>query len=710
MKITLAKTAGFCFGVNRAVQMVYDLLDEGKKVCTLGPIIHNPQMVEQLNLRGVRIVDDVSEVNSDETLVIRSHGVSKETFDKALQCAKSVADATCPFVAKIHKIVAEGSADGDVILIAGDEKHQEVLGIRGHCVGVSYVFSSVEELKNIFKNHPEFKEIPVSIVSQTTFNAKKWAFAQEFLKKVCTNAKIFDTICNATSMRQSEAQSLSTENDTMIVIGGRHSSNTSKLFDVCSSLCKNTHLIETADELNKQWFYGCVSVGVVAGASTPAGIIKEVIKTMSEILQPVDEQTEGNETVQKSFEEMTDEEAFEASLNSLTGDQKVCGTVLAVNSSEVQVDIGRGLAGYITADEFSLDPDLKLEDEVKVGDTLNLIIMKINDQEGTAMLSKRRYDAIAGWDNIVSAKETGEVLSGVVKDVIKGGVVVYSNNVRVFIPASQATASRNDTIDELKGKEVSFRIIEIGRGRRAVGSIKSVLRDERKAIEEKIWSDIAVGDRFTGTVKSLTSYGAFVDIGGVDGMVHISELSWTRIKNPSEVVSVGDTIEVYVKALDTEKKKISLGYKKAEDNPWTIFQNNYSVDDVVNVKIVSMTSYGAFARIIPGIDGLIHISQIANKHVVKPQDELTIGQEIDAKITAVDLEKKRVSLSIRALLDDEEPQETEQAEEVVAEETVAEETPVEETAPVEEVADSETTVEETAVEETTVEETTEENA
>lgn len=378
---------------------------------------------------------------------------------------------------------------------------------------------------------------------------------------------------------------------------------------------------------------------------------------MSEILQPVDEQMEVNETVQKSFEEMTDEEAFEASLQSLTGDQKVCGTVLAVNASEIQVDIGRGLAGYITASEYSIDPNVKLVDEVKVGDQLNLIIMKINDQEGTAMLSKRRYDAIAGWDKIVAAKDSEEILTGVVRDIVKGGVVVYTDNVRVFIPASQATASRGDSLDELKGKEVSFRIIEIGRGRRAVGSIRSVLREQRKAAEDKIWSTIAEGERYTGVVKSMTTYGAFVDIGGVDGMVHISELSWQRIKNPSEVVSVGDTIEVYVKAIDPEKKKISLGYKKAEDNPWVIFKNTYNVDDVVDVKIVSITSYGAFARIIPGIDGLIHISQIANKHIAKPQDELTVGQEVQAKIVAVDDERKRVSLSIRALLEPETPAE-----------------------------------------------------
>jgi len=374
---------------------------------------------------------------------------------------------------------------------------------------------------------------------------------------------------------------------------------------------------------------------------------------------------------------MTDEEAFEVSLSNLTGDQKVTGTVLAVSPTEIQVDIGRGLAGYISADEYSLDPNVKLEDEVKVGDKLDLIIMKTNDQEGTAMLSKRRYDAIAGWDNIVAAKESGEILTGVVKDIIKGGVQIYSNNIRIFIPASQATLSRNEPLEDLKGKTVQFRIIEIGRGRRAVGSIRSVLREQRKAAEDKVWADIAVGDRFTGVVKSLTSYGAFVDIGGVDGMVHISELSWQRIKNPAEILSVGDTVEVYVKALDPEKRKISLGYKKEEDNPWTIFNNKFAVGDVADVKIVSITSYGAFARILPGVDGLIHISQIADKHVEKPQDELSVGDEVKAKIIAIDQEKKRVSLSIRALLA---PAEEAEAEESKAEEPAAEEAAETETA------------------------------
>ena len=671
MKITKAETAGFCFGVNRAVNMVYELLNEGKKVCTLGPIIHNPQLVEELSSKGVRIVESPEEVREDETLVIRSHGVERSVYELANNMGINVADATCPFVAKIHKIVAENSLSGAITIIAGDKNHQEVKGIVGHCFGECFVVASEEELDVILQNEDFFVEKDIILVSQTTFNAKIWGNIQKKLKKVYTNAKIFDTICNATSLRQSEADKLSMDSDAVIVIGGRHSSNTAKLYDVCHKNCHNTFLIETADELPTDRLKGLEKIGVVAGASTPAGIIKEVIRTMLENLQSVEEQMEVKESVQKSFEEMTDEEAFEASLSGLTGDQKVEGIVVAVNPSEITVDIGRGVTGYISQAEYSSDPDVKLMDEVKVNDRLNLIIMKINDQEGTAMLSKRRFDAIAGWDNIVAAKESGEIVTGFVKDIIKGGVVAYTNNVRVFIPASQATASRNDSLEDLKGKEVSFRIIEIGRGRRAIGSIRSVLREERKAAEAKVWENIAVGDRFTGTVKSLTNYGAFVDIGGVDGMIHVSELSWSRIKNPSEVVLVGDTVEVYIKAIDKDKKKISLGYKKEEENPWVIFQKNYEVNDVVKVTIVSMTTYGAFARIIPGIDGLIHISQIADKHIAKPQDELQVGQEVEAKITAVDNDKKRISLSIRALIqkEEEEAQDIEAKDEVVYEAT-----------------------------------------
>ncbi len=385
---------------------------------------------------------------------------------------------------------------------------------------------------------------------------------------------------------------------------------------------------------------------------------------------------------EKSFDEMSDMEALEYSLSHMSTDQHVKGYVLAVTPTEIQVDIGRKHAGYVPIDEYSADPDVKAQDEVKVGDVLDLIVMRTNDQEGTVMLSKKRYDASAIWENFCESAGTDEILSGKVVETVKGGVLVMSKGIRVFIPASQATASRGESLDDLLHQTVKFRILEVNRQRhRAVGSIRSVLRDERKEQEAEFWNNIEEGKVYTGKVKSLTSYGAFVDLGGVDGMVHISELSWRRIKNPSEVVSVGDVIEVYVKSFDPEKRRVSLGYKKAEDNPWSIFLRDYSEGDVVKAKIVSMTAYGAFANIIEGIDGLIHISQISHDRIGKPQDVLTVGQEVEAKITQIDTERKRISLSIKALTEPEEPVVEEAAvEEAAAEETPAEEAPVEETA------------------------------
>ncbi len=666
-EIILASTAGFCFGVNRAVEMVEELLDSGKKVATLGPIIHNPQLVEDLNKRGARIVESPEEVKSDEVLVLRSHGVANYITERANELGLTVANATCPFVAKIHKLVAEAGEKGQTVLIAGDRHHKEVEGIIGHCTGDFFVFESLEDLEKLSKSGNISAEKPICVVSQTTFNTELWKKCEKFLKKVYTNAIVFDTICNATSKRQQEAYELASKCDAMVVVGGKHSSNTCKLYDVCKSVCEKTVHVETAKEIDGSFFLSADLVGVVAGASTPSGIIKEVLKTMQDLQTPAQQDIINDE--------MTFEEMLNATESSSNTDQKVKGIVLAVSPTEIQVDIGRKHTGYVTEAEFSNDPSVKLTEAVKVGDELDLIIMRTNDQEGTVMLSKKRFDAIAGWDKVNTAKESGEVIESTVADVVKGGVVAFYEGIRVFIPASQATLPRTDDLTALKGQPISFRIIEIGPRRRVIGSARTVLRELRSEAEQKFWADVKVGDRFTGTVKSLTGYGAFVDLGGVDGMVHISELSWERIKNPNEVVSVGDTLDVYVKAIDEEKKKISLGYKKADENPWEIFKAKYAVGDVVTAKVVSMTTYGAFAKIIAGVDGLVHISQIADRRIEKPADELKVGQEITAKIIDIDLDKKRVSLSIRALI--------EKTEEVAE---AADEAPVE--APAEETAEA----------------------
>ncbi len=673
--ITLAKTAGFCFGVNRAVEQLNALLDKGAHVCTLGPIIHNPQVVQSFASRGVRIVSSPSEVQDGEIMVIRSHGVARGVYEEAERLGVEICDMTCPFVAKIHRLVRDHTANGAVALIAGDEHHPEVIGIRGHCVGPSFVFSDEKELESLTKTDA-FREItanfPIVMVAQTTFRMKTWEKSVKFAKKHYTNLFLFDTICNATAERQGEARALSARSDLMVIVGGRQSSNTAKLRDVCASHCP-TVLVETAEELQGTDFSSFARIGITAGASTPDDIIKEVLYTMSEnvnneITTPVEAATVSDEM---SFEEALNVTFPESQLKEDTS--RVRGIVTAISPNEVQVEvIGRKQTGYIPADELSADPNAVPEDLVKIGDELELLIMRTNDQEGTIMLSKKRIDSLKGWDTIVAAEQSGDILEGTVTDVIKGGILVVSNGVRVFVPASQASASRLDDLSVLLKTNVKFRVIEVNTSRRrAVGSVRSVAREARREQEEAFWSQAAVGQTYTGTVKSLTSYGAFVDIGGVDGMVHISELSWKRVKHPSEVVAVGDVIEVYIRDLDAEKKKISLGYRKNEDNPWEIFKANYEVGSVVTAKIVGMTAFGAFAQILPGVDGLIHISQIANRRVEKPQDELSVGQEVQVKITNVDYDSKRISLSIRALLEPEAPAEEEAAVEAT-EETVEE--------------------------------------
>ena len=670
--IRKAKSAGFCFGVNRAITIVNDLIDEGKKVCTLGPIIHNMEVVNELKERGCRPIESIDELSDGETLVIRSHGVKKSIIDELDSKNIGYKDATCPFVKKIHRIVSEADPEKDVVLVAGNHEHPEVEGIISNCKGDCYTFNNEAELDKILDIILQKNYNQVIVAAQTTFDTKEWKKSVKKIKKVCTNAKIFDTICSATSVRQSEADLIAAQSDFMIVIGDRHSSNTGKLFNICKRRCPDTVLIETAGELDLSKAQSAKQIGVTAGASTPARIIKEVLDTMSEEIK-------SGETT--NFEESF-EELLEESLKNLNTNERVMGTVISIAPNEVQVDVGRKQTGFIPVNELSNDPNVKPEDVVNIGDEIELLIMKTNDQEGTIMLSKRRVDAQKGWEELQEKVDSQEILSSKVTEAVKGGVIVLYNGVRVFIPASQATASRDENLEDLVGQDVDFRLIEVsqrGRYKRAIGSIRSVLKEQRAAQREEFWKNCEIGKRYTGVVKSLTSYGAFVDLGGVFGMIHISELSWTHIKHPSEVVNVGDTVDVYVKDINEETKKISLGFKNAEDNPWEILKRDYPEGTVVNATIVGLTTFGAFANIIPGIDGLIHISQIANKRIDKPADVLSVGETVEAKITAIDFDKKRVSLSMRALLpeDEQAPVKAAQATEAVEE------------APAEEAADAE---------------------
>ena len=640
MSVRVAKSAGFCFGVSRAVELVEQAAQAGKKVATLGPIIHNRHVVTQFEKMGVRVIDTPEEALLGETVIIRSHGVSRAVYERLEAQNVEIIDATCLFVKRIHTIVSRAEEEGRLPIIIGTPTHPEVEGISGWCSDCR-VFAGPDDLENWAKSHEELKDSAICIVSQTTSTESLWKTCCEIAKKQFTNLKIFDTICRATEYRQSEAAELSEVSHAMVVVGDPKSSNTGRLAMICREHCDKVFLVDNAAELKAEDFAGVTDVGITAGASTPAWIIKEVNKTMSEI------------TNVEAVQEENFAELLEQSIKTLNTGDKVVGTVTGIGNTEVQVDLGTKHAGYIPYDEVSTDPSVKPEDVLKVGDEIEVFVVRVNDQEGTVQLSKTKLDGLKVWDDMAAWVDEKTTVEGTITEENKGGLVANVKGIRVFIPASQSGIAKGGDMTGMVGKTVQMKITEVNRARRRViGSIRAVSSEARKAAQEKIWSEIEVGKKYHGVVKSLTSYGAFVDIGGVDGMVHVSELSWNRIKTPADVVKVGDEIDVYVISFDAEKHKISLGYKTAEMNPWNQFMTNYAVGDVVDAKIVKLMTFGAFAEILPGVDGLIHISQIADRRIGKPEDVLSEGQDVKVKITDVDAENKRISLSIRALLED----------------------------------------------------------
>ena len=638
MKVTLAKTAGFCFGVDRAVSLVEEAVAAGKRVSTLGPIIHNRHVMDHFAAEGVRELSEPEEAAAGTTVVIRSHGVSRDVYERLSRRGVEIVDATCPFVKRIHKLVIRAEAQGRIPVIIGTPTHPEVQAIAGWCAH-PHVFEGPEALENWLREDPSRAHLPLTLVSQTTSTQNLWESCKKIIKKQCTNSEIFDTICEATENRQKEAGELARCCDAMVIVGDPMSSNTKRLAMICRQFCEDVWLVEDAGGLDVSHFSCIGSVGITAGASTPAWIIKEVNNIMSEEIKV--------ETAQEEdFAEL-----LEQSIKTLNNGDKVTGIVTAIGATEIQVDLGTKHAGYIPVDDFSSDPSVKPEDVLKVGDEIEVLVVHVNDSEGTARLSKKRLEAGKAWEEIEAAAESKAVVEGLITEENKGGIVANVKGIRVFIPASQTGVPKGGDLSALVKTTVQMKITEVNRARRrVVGSIRAVTNELRKAAQEKIWAEIEVGKKYHGVVKSLTSYGAFVDIGGVDGMVHVSELSWNRIKNPAEVVKVGDEIEVFVISYDPEKKKISLGYKTPETNPWNIFMSQFQVGDVAKVKIVKLMTFGAFAEIIPGVDGLIHISQIADRRIGKPEDVLSEGMEVDAKIIDIDAENKRISLSIRALL------------------------------------------------------------
>ncbi|HEY8421489.1 MAG TPA: bifunctional 4-hydroxy-3-methylbut-2-enyl diphosphate reductase/30S ribosomal protein S1 [Thermoclostridium sp.] len=631
-EIILAKTAGFCFGVDNAVKLAFRTLSENPgNTCVLGEIIHNRQVLERMEQQGVRVVQDPGQLNDGDHVVIRAQGIGEDIYKELKNRNVIIHDATCPFVKRIHNLVREKHAEGCTIIIVGDRNHPEIIGINGWCGNKAYVVSSTEEVEDL----PDFTNC-VCVVAQTTMRPEKYNEIYDFIKKKFANTLKFDTICNATEVRQREAREISGTVDIMIVIGGKNSSNTQKLYEICSEKCPLTYKIETVAELPPLDIKNINTIGITAGASTPDWVIKEVIETMEEMMN--------KHEYEKSFEE-----AFEESeVNSLRAGEVVKGHIIGYNPNEVFVNLGYKADGTIPMEEFLDDPDFDPERDLKEGDEILVYITKVNDGEGNVSLSKKKVDLMVGMEEIEEAFNEKKPLEAVVKEVVNGGVVANYKGVRVFIPASQIAEHFVKDLNEFLNKKVKFEILEMSKNkRRVVGSRKNVLEKEKAKKLEEFWSTVEVGKEYTGTVKSLTNFGAFVDLGAVDGLIHLSELSWKKINKPSDVLKVGQKVTVRILGFDREKQKVSLGYKKPEDNPWFNIEKKYSVGDVVEGKIIRLVPFGAFVELEEGVEGLVHISQISNVHLAKPDEVLSVGQVVKMKVLEVNPELKKISLSIR---------------------------------------------------------------
>lgn len=749
MEIKIADKAGFCFGVDRAVKIAYEKAKSAdKKIYTYGMLIHNSDVTCELENLGVRCAEEISHLPEGSVVIIRAHGISRKEYEEIQNKGVEIIDATCPFVKRIHKIVEEEHRKGRQIVIVGDKNHPEVKGINGWCENSAIIVGADENTSEILTKNAE---IPISLVAQTTMRKEKLKKIEKSLKKHFTNAIFFDTICSATEERQIAAAKLSEECDVMFVIGGADSSNTNKLFEICREKCPKTYKLENAKGLNELAHLlknkNIKKVGITAGASTPDKVIKEAKFTMAEITN-----------------EMNFAEALEETLKPLTTGDIVKGVVIGITPTEVQVDIDGKYDGVIPADEVTSDASVDFRTLVKVGDEIDVFVVHVSDRDGVVTLSKKKIDAEKGLQEIRADFENGTVLSGRVSEIVRGGIVTNAKGVRVFIPASEAAERFVEDLGSLLNTEVSFKIIKMDRDRRGrlrvVGSIKTVAREiskkkaeefwasaevnkkylgtvksltafgafidlggvdglihiselsdsrikhpsevvkvgdsievyikdmnketgkislvkeleeEKKAREAAFWASLEVGKEYTGTVKSLTAFGAFIDLGGVDGLVHVSELSWQRIKHPSEVVKVGDSLTVYIKEIDIEKKKVSLGYKKEEDSPWYKATKDLKVGDNIKCKVVRILPFGAFAEIAPFVDGLIHISQIANTRIEKPSDVLNIGDEVEVQVTEINNDTKQIGLSRKVLLPDYAPETEEAVEEEVSDESYTEE-------------------------------------
>ncbi len=640
-QITVAEHAGFCFGVTRAVDTAYEELrranSDGTVLYCLGSLIHNRDVTEELSAEGLITVESVSQVPAGSRVLIRAHGEPDNTYAEAAKKNLEIIDATCPLVAKVHKLARKGAARGNALLVIGDASHPEVIGILGSVDVPKAATESPEAAKSFVENNKNFG---VTIVSQTTLTRETFEKCVSAVHETsCDDITIENTICLATQQRQASAALLAQQSDVMVIIGDMQSSNVRKLRDICQKYCSK---IVNSENLDLQSLPTDCKIGIAAGASTPAHKIKEVIASMSETLNIQNEEM---------FDMNEYMDQIEKSLKLPGRNEVVDGSVVQVTKDYVVVNLGCKKDGMLPKAEVALEEGQELTDIFEEGAAIQAKVIKTDDGDGNILLSKKRLQSGENWDEINAALESKEIVNVTVVKEVKGGVIANYKEVSGFIPMSQLADHYVETAEEYIGKTLPVLVTRVDQKRnKAVFSHKAYLTGERDKRLAEIWEQIHVGDVVEGKVMRFTDYGAFVDIGGIDGLLHISEISWGKLKHPQEVLEIGQTIDVKILSMNAEKGKISLGYKQNNPEPWTVIDEEYQVGQLVKGKVVQIKEYGAFIELAPGLDGLVHISEIAYKRVNKVADELTLGQEVEAKILEIDKERKRISLSIKATL------------------------------------------------------------
>ena len=660
-EILIAENSGFCFGVKQAIEKTEEQIKIKENGCiagniyTCGPLIHNKLVTEDLASRGVGIISSASEALPGEVVIVRSHGESRDFFEEAEAAGLTVVDATCPFVKKIQMLAEKAHEAGKQVLIVGDSQHPEVKGINGWCERTALIVNSAEEAEVIRGEN-------IFLVCQTTIKKELLNEITEVLEKNGVRFEVNNTICSATTLRQKSCRELSGKCNALVVIGGKDSSNTRKLYQIAKKVCKNAYFIEKIEDLPLHQIKKYNKIGIAAGASTPECVIKEVIATMSEHI------TEMNEV---NMMDLMDD--IEKSLRLPRIVETVNGKVHQVTDKEIIVNMGCKKDGVIPKEEVTLEGDQKLTDLFKEGDDIQAKVIKTDDGDGVIVLSKKKLEVNEHWNEITEALENKTTINVKVVKQVNGGVIAAYKEVTGFIPLSQLSDKYVENAEEFIGQELAVRVTRVDQKRgRAVFSHKVILAEEKQKKIEEVWNSLHVDDIVEGKVMRFTDYGAFVDLGGIDGLLHISEISWGKLKHPQEVLKIGDVVKVKILSMNAEKGKISLGLKQTMPEPWSVIEENYQVGQVVTGKVVQIKEYGAFIELEPGLDGLVHISEVAHKRVNDIAEELTVGQTVEAKILEIDTERKRISLSIKQTTEVPEA-EVEEAEEEAVEEARAEE-------------------------------------